>query len=66
MGRVRTTGKLTRRANEIAELVAQGLTNREIAGRLFISRRTVDWHLEQILNTLGFWSRSQIAAWVGR
>jgi predicted ATPase/DNA-binding CsgD family transcriptional regulator len=60
------TGKLTRRANEIAELVAQGLTNREIAGRLFISRRTVDWHVEQILNTLGFWSRSQIAAWVGR
>jgi len=63
---VATAGRLTRRANEIAELVAQGLTNREIAGRLVISRRTVDWHLEQILNTLGFSSRSQIAAWVGR
>jgi predicted ATPase len=43
-----------------------GLTNREIAGRLFISQRTVDWHVEQILNTLSFTSRSQIAAWVVR
>jgi predicted ATPase len=46
--------------------VALGLTNREIAGRLFISQRTVEWHLEQILNKLGFTSRSQVAAWVGR
>jgi predicted ATPase/DNA-binding CsgD family transcriptional regulator len=65
-GHVGIAGKLTRRANEIADLVAEGLTNREIAGRLFISRRTVDWHVEQIFNTLGFSSRSQIAAWVGR
>src|SRR5713226_8494130 len=58
--------KLTRRAQEVAELVALGMTNRDIAGRLFLSERTVEWHLEQILNKLGFTSRSQVAAWVGR
>jgi predicted ATPase/DNA-binding CsgD family transcriptional regulator len=58
--------KLTRRAMEVAELVALGLTNHEIAKRLFLSDRTVEWHIEQILNKLGFNSRSQIAAWVAR
>jgi predicted ATPase/DNA-binding CsgD family transcriptional regulator len=58
--------RLTRRAREVAELVALGLTNREIAKRLFLSDRTVEWHIEQILNKLGFNSRSQIAAWVAR
>jgi predicted ATPase/DNA-binding CsgD family transcriptional regulator len=58
--------KLTRRAIEVAGLVALGLTNREIAKRLFLSDRTVEWHIEQILNKLGFSSRSQIAAWVAR
>lgn len=58
--------RLTRRAKEVAELVALGLTNREIASRLFLSDRTVEWHIEQILNKFGFSSRSQIAAWVGR
>jgi predicted ATPase/DNA-binding CsgD family transcriptional regulator len=51
---------------EIAGLVALGLTNREIASRLFLSERTVEWHVEQILNKLGFSSRSQIAAWMAR
>jgi predicted ATPase len=46
--------------------VALGLTNREIAARLFISERTVEWHVEQLLNKLGFSTRSQVAAWVGR
>jgi len=58
--------RLTRRAKEVAELVSLGLTNREIAKRLFLSDRTVEWHIEQILNKLGFSSRSQIAAWVVR
>jgi predicted ATPase/DNA-binding CsgD family transcriptional regulator len=58
--------KLSRRAKEIAGLVALGLTNREIAARLFLSERTIEWHIEQILNKLGFSSRSQIAAWIGR
>ncbi len=63
---MRADSKLTRRAKEVAELVALGLTNREIAKRLFLSDRTVEWHIEQILNKLGFSSRSQIAAWVVR
>jgi DNA-binding CsgD family transcriptional regulator len=57
---------LTRRAQEVAELVALGLTNREIAQRLFLSERTAEWHIEQIFNKLGFTSRSQVAAWVSR
>ena len=63
---MRAESKLTRRGKEVAELVALGLTNREIAKRLFLSDRTVEWHIEQILNKLGFSSRSQIAAWVVR
>src|SRR5689334_491948 len=55
---------LTRREREVALLVAQGLTNREIASRLFISERTAESHVEQIRGKLGFRSRSQIAAWV--
>jgi predicted ATPase/DNA-binding CsgD family transcriptional regulator len=55
---------LTPREEEIAELVAQGLTNREIARRLVISPRTADGHVERILVKLGFTRRAQIAAWV--
>lgn len=58
--------KLTQRGQQVAELVALGLSNREIAERLYLSERTVEWHLEQILNRLGFNSRSQVAAWIGR
>ncbi len=56
-------GGLTRRELEIARLVAEGLSNREIASRSFISVRTAEYHVEQIRNKLGFNSRSQIAAW---
>ena len=55
---------LTRREREVANLVAEGLTNREIATRLFISERTAESHVEQIRGKLGFNSRTQIAAWV--
>ena len=48
----------------MAILVAQGLTNREIAARLFISERTAESHVEQIRGKLGFHSRAQIASWV--
>jgi non-specific serine/threonine protein kinase len=54
---------LTSREREIATLVAGGLTNREIAGRLVISQRTTDAHLRNILNKLGVTSRAEIAAW---
>jgi predicted ATPase/DNA-binding CsgD family transcriptional regulator len=55
---------LTGRQHEIAVLVAEGLSNKDIAGRLVISKRTVDSHVEHILAKLGVSSRLQIAAWV--
>jgi predicted ATPase/DNA-binding CsgD family transcriptional regulator len=57
-------GLLSRREREVAKLVADGLTNRQIAERLFIAERTAEGHVEQIRNKLGFTSRSQIATWV--
>ncbi len=56
--------QLSRREREVAELVAGGRTNREIASMLFISERTVEGHVQQIDNKLGFTARTQIAAWV--
>jgi len=56
--------QLTRREKEIATLVAGGLGNREIASRLFLSKRTVDSHMEHIFTKLGFSSRTQLASWV--
>jgi DNA-binding NarL/FixJ family response regulator len=47
----------------VARLVADGLTNRQIAARLVISDRTAGNHVAHILTKLGFTSRSQIAAW---
>ncbi|MGW4534471.1 protein kinase domain-containing protein [Nocardia sp. NPDC004340] len=58
------SAQLTRRQQEVATLVAEGLTNRAIATRLHISQRTAAAHLEHILTKLGFTSRVQIAAWV--
>ncbi|MEU2007084.1 protein kinase [Rhodococcus sp. NPDC019627] len=61
-----TTGQAepTKREKEVAELVAEGLTNREIASRLTISVRTAQGHIEHLLAKLSFTSRAQIAAWV--
>jgi DNA-binding CsgD family transcriptional regulator/sugar lactone lactonase YvrE len=56
--------KLSRREREVAKLVAEGLTSKEIGQRLFISERTAEGHVDQIRNKLGFRSRAQIAAWV--
>ncbi|WP_345431032.1 ATP-binding protein [Actinoallomurus vinaceus] len=53
---------LTRREREIADLVAEGRSNKEIAAALVISQRTAEGHVEHILRKLGFTSRSQIAA----
>lgn len=58
------TERLTRREVEISALVAEGLTNKEIASRLFISERTAEGHVERIRSKLGVRSRAQIAAWV--
>jgi non-specific serine/threonine protein kinase len=55
---------LTKRQAEIAELVADGLTSKEIAERLTISLRTAESHVEAIRTRLGFHTRAEIAAWV--
>ncbi|MER6845444.1 ATP-binding protein [Streptomyces platensis] len=54
---------LTRREREVADLVAEGMTNKQIAARLVISRRTVEGHVDRILTKMGFTSRAQVAAW---
>ena len=60
----RGAGPLTAREREVAELVALGRSNREIAEQLVLSDRTVGNHVQHILTKLGFGNRSQIAAWV--
>ncbi len=55
---------LTRRELEVADLVAGGLSNKDIAVRLVIARRTAEGHVERILQKLGFTSRTQIARWI--
>ncbi|MDH6287251.1 protein kinase domain-containing protein [Rhodococcus opacus] len=62
-----TTGgstRLTKRERQVADLIAEGLTNQAIADRLVISPRTAQGHVEHILAKLGFTSRAQVAAWV--
>ncbi|BDT92440.1 LuxR family transcriptional regulator [Nocardia sputorum] len=55
---------LTKREQEVAELIAQGLSNQRIARALLVSQRTAESHVEHILTKLGFVSRAQVAAWV--
>ena len=55
---------LRKREAEVAHLVAEGLSNKQIGARLFISEHTVDSHIRSILNKLGVNSRAQIAAWI--
>jgi predicted ATPase/DNA-binding CsgD family transcriptional regulator len=55
---------LSRRELEIAKLIAEGLTNKEVAARLFISNRTVGTHVTNMLNKLGLSSRTQLALWL--
>jgi len=56
--------ELTRRQLEIARLVADDLTNKQIAARLFLSERTVETHITHILNKLGLSSRIQLSRWM--
>jgi non-specific serine/threonine protein kinase len=60
---VPATNPLTPREQEVAVLIAEGLTNREIGERLVISEWTVDTHVRHILAKLGLRSRAQVAAW---
>jgi DNA-binding CsgD family transcriptional regulator len=57
-------GSLTRREREVAVLIMQGLSNKQIAGTLVMSQRTAAGDVEHILAKLGFTTRSQVAAWV--
>jgi pimeloyl-ACP methyl ester carboxylesterase len=54
---------LTTRQQQVARLVAQGRTNREIAAELTITERSAESHVERIRDRLGFRSRAQLAAW---
>lgn len=55
---------LTAREHEVASLVAQGLTNREIGERLVLSVRTVEGHIDRVLGKLDLHTRTQLAVWV--
>ncbi|MET9618958.1 ATP-binding protein [Kitasatospora indigofera] len=57
---------LTAREQQVAELVAQGMSNKQIAAKLVISPRTVEGHVDHVLTKLGFTSRAHIAAWATR
>jgi non-specific serine/threonine protein kinase len=59
-----TPAALTRREQEIAVLVARGLTNRQIASKLSISEHTATTHVAKILKKLGLQSRAQIGSWL--
>jgi class 3 adenylate cyclase/DNA-binding CsgD family transcriptional regulator len=56
-------GGLTAREREVAALIAQGKSNREIAEALVVSERTIEAHVRNVLSKLGFTSRAQIAVW---
>jgi DNA-binding CsgD family transcriptional regulator len=59
----REAGGLTPREREVADLIADGLSNRQIAEALVISEGTAEVHIKRILSKLGFRSRSQVAVW---
>ena len=64
-GSVDTVG-LTAREREVAALIAQGMTSKEIADALVITERTADTHAAHIREKLGLRSRAEIAAWATR
>jgi DNA-binding CsgD family transcriptional regulator len=63
---IRPAVDLSRRERDVAKLLADGLSNRAIAERIYISERTVDNHVHHILDKLGFESRVQVATWLAR
>lgn len=57
---------LTPRQWDVAQLIAEGLTNPEIAKRLYVERSTVESHVHALLSKLQLHHRTQIAVWVER
>ncbi|MBM2832801.1 MAG: two component transcriptional regulator, LuxR family, partial [Dehalococcoidia bacterium] len=57
---------LSVREQEVLTLVAQGLTNKEVADKLYISENTVKYHMKNILDKLHLQNRAQVIAWAAR
>jgi len=58
--------QISKRELEVVKLVCTGMTNREIANKLFIAERTAEGHVERIRNKLGVRSRTEVAIWAAK
>ena len=65
-GNVEEAELLSSREQEVLTLVAQGLTNKEVAEKLYISENTVKYHMKNILDKLHLQNRAQVIAWAAR